>query len=1022
MKAENEPRDLAAVREQLSGAHGKEYWRCLEELADSQAFEQLLRADYPRQASAWADSVDRRGFLKLMGASLALAGLSGCLSPAPAPTDEKIVPYVNQPEEIIPGKPLFFASAMPLAGYGRGILAESHMGRPTKIEGNPSHPATVGATDIFMQASILDLYDPDRSQVLSHAGLIATWDNFVAAINGELAAQPLNGGASLALLTETVTSPTLSFQLQQLREKLPRARWYQYDAAARDAAHGGARLAFGEVLDTIYRFDRADIVLSFDADFLYYGPAALRYARDFSNKRRVTSSESAMNRLYVVESTPTVTGSMADHRWALAPRAVPLFANAVARALGMATAGEPRSSEGIDQRAVDAVARDLQSHRGRGIVIAGDHQPAALHALAHAMNQTLGNSGATINYIEPVETQPVDHGASLRELASAMAGGEVQALVILGGNPVYTAPADVQLAELIARTRFTVHLSPYVNETSALCRWRVPEAHYLESWSDVRAFDGTASIIQPMIAPLYGGRTAHDLLTVLMGEKERTSYDIVRAYWQQQGKARGDFAQFWRAALHDGVVPESAARTRQAALKQNFSSGTVATQKEQAPQSNAGAAPVATLDVLFRPDPSVLDGRFANNGWLQELPKPITKITWDNVILLSPATAKRLGLARRVGSHGGERGNIYADMVELELNGRRVRGAGWILPGHADDCVTVHLGYGRTRAGRVGTRLGFNANAIRSVEARWEARGATLRKLGEQYPVACTQFHQVMEGRDLIRAGTLEQFRSDPGFAQAKDSHAHKESLYPGVKYEGNSWGMAIDLNSCIGCNACVIACVAENNIPVIGKDEVRRGREMHWLRIDRYYKGESDNPEMHHQPVPCMQCENAPCEVVCPTHATTHSEDGLNDMTYNRCVGTRYCSNNCPYKVRRFNFFQYQDFTTPSLKLQRNPDVTVRTLGVMEKCTYCVQRIRHAQIEARKENRAVADGEIATACEQACPAQAIVFGDINDRNSRVTKLKGGPLNYGLLAELNTRPRTTYLARLKNPNPELIKE
>ena len=1017
----NAPRDLQTIRQRLAGANGKEYWRCLEELADSEAFEQLLRAEYPRQASAWVDSVDRRGFLKLMGASLALAGLSGCLNPAPAPTDEKIVPYVKQPEEIIPGKPLFFASAMPLAGYGRGILAESHMGRPTKIEGNPSHPASLGATDIFMQASILELYDPDRSQVLSHAGRIATWDNFFAAINGEMAAQQLNGGAGLAILTETVTSPTLSFQLQQFLEKFSKARWYQYDAAARDAAHGGARLAFGDVLDTIYRFDRAEVILSLDADFLYYGPAALRYARDFSNKRRVAGATNGMNRLYVVESAPTVTGSMADHRWALAPRALAAFAHAVARGLGVAYIGALEASEGVDQRTVDAVVRDLQTHRGRAIVLAGDHQPAALHALAHAINQTLGNSGATIDYIEPVETQPVDHHQSLRELVSAMQDGQVQALFILGGNPVYTAPADVKFTELLARTRVTVHLSQYENETSSLCRWRVPEAHYLESWSDVRAFDGTASIIQPMIAPLYGGRTAHELLSVLLGETKRASYELVRAYWQQQSKARGGFEQFWRAALHDGMVPQSAARTRQAAMKQISSPPSVGTTTDRAPKASALPAG-ATLDVLFRPDPSILDGRFANNGWLQELPKPVTKITWDNVVLLSPSTGERLGISRRIGNSGGERGNIYADMVELEVDGRRVRGAGWIVPGHANDCVTVHLGYGRSRAGRVGSRLGFNANTIRTAEARWQATGATLRKLGDQYPVACTQFHQVMEGRDLIRAGTLQQFRGDPEFVHAKDQHAHAGSLYPGFKYEGNAWGMAIDLNSCIGCNACVIACVAENNIPVVGKDEVRRGREMHWLRIDRYYKGESDNPEMHHQPVPCMQCENAPCEVVCPTHATTHSEDGLNDMTYNRCVGTRYCSNNCPYKVRRFNFFQYQDFTTPSLKLQRNPDVTVRSRGVMEKCTYCVQRIRHAQIEARKENRTIPDGEIATACEQACPAQAIVFGDINDPSSQVTKLKSGPLNYGLLTELNTRPRTTYLARLKNPNPELGKE
>jgi len=1016
-----ETSDMQAMRARLASARGKEYWRCLEELADSEAFAQMLREEHPRQASALAESVDRRTFIKLMGASLALAGLSGCLSPAPAPTDEKIVPYVKQPEELIPGKPLYFASAMPLAGYGRGIIVESHMGRPTKIEGNPSHPASLGATDVFMQASILDLYDPDRAHVLNDAGRIATWDGFLASISGELAYQRLNEAPGPAILTETVTSPTLSYQLQQLLEKFPKSRWYQYDPAARDAARVGARSAFGAPVDTMYRFDRAEVILSLDSDFLFFGPAALRYARDFSDKRRVAGRDSTMNRLYVIESTPTVTGSMADHRWALAPRAVVAFAKAVAKGLGVSDGGAGPAA-GVDERAVNAIVGDLQSRRGRGIVIAGDHQPPAVHALAHAMNQTLGNSGSTVIYIEPVEAQPVDHGQSIRELAGAMEAGAVQTLIILGGNPVYTAPADVKFGELLARTSLTIHLSPYENETAALCRWRVPEAHYLESWSDVRAFDGTASIIQPLIAPLYGGRTVHELLAALLGEPARTGYEIVRGFWQQQSKARGDFEQFWRAALHEGVVPDSAARVRQGAPAQGRAASAGAPDTEAAKTNSEAAAGSASLEVLFRPDPSILDGRFANNGWLQELPKPFTKITWDNVILLSPRTAERLGIGRRIATTGGERGNIYAEVVELEVNGRRARGPAWILPGQADDCVTVHLGYGRARAGRVGTRLGFDANAIRTAGALWQAGGATVRTTGEEYAVACTQFHQVMEGRDLIRAGTLEQYRRDPEFLSGKEEDEHAGSLYPGFKYEGNAWGMSIDLNACIGCNACVVACVAENNIAVIGKKEVMRGREMHWLRIDRYYKGARDNPEFYQQPVPCMQCENAPCELVCPVHATTHSEDGLNDMTYNRCVGTRYCSNNCPYKVRRFNFFQYQDFTTPSLKLMRNPDVTVRSLGVMEKCTYCVQRIRHAQIEARKENRAIADGKIVTACEQACPAQAIVFGDINDPNSRVSKLKNGPLNYGLLAELNTKPRTTYLARLKNPNPELEKE
>lgn len=1011
--------DLTMLRRRLAGTRGKEYWRSLEELAESDVFERLLREDHPRQASALMDSVDRRGFLKLMGASLALAGLSGCLSPAPAPNDEKIVPYVNQPEEIIPGRPLYFATAMPLAGFGRGVLVESHTGRPTKIEGNPSHPASMGGADVFMQASILDLYDPDRAQALSQAGRIATWESFYASANGMMEEQRSKQGAGLAILSETVTSPTLSDQLRQLLEKFPQARWYRYDPAARDAALAGARISFGTAVDTIYRFDRAEVILSLGADFLFSGPAALRYTRDFTAKRRITGAQSAMNRLYAVESTPTVTGAMADHRWALAPRALEAFAHAVARGLGVANISDSPPAGAIDERAVNAVVRDLQSHRGRAIIVAGDHQPPSLHALAHAMNAVLGNSGATVVHIEPVEAQPVDHGESLRELVGAMEDGAVQALVVLGGNPVYTTPAELKLAELLARVKFTVHLSLHENETSALCRWRVPETHYLESWSDVRAFDGTASIIQPLIAPLYGGRTAHELLAALTGQPERTSYELVRGYWEQRSKERGGFEPFWRAALHDGVVPQSSAR--QVPVKAASAAPQAGARKT--PQPARAATPAAgSLEILFRLDPSILDGRFANNGWLQELPKPFTKITWDNVILMSPATAEKFGLGRRIGSTGGEHGSIYADTVELECNGRRVRGPAWVLPGQADDCLTVHLGYGRTRAGRVGNRIGFDVNAIRSAAALWHQSGANLRKLGEQYPVACTQFHQMMEGRDLIRAGTLEQYRDNPEFAHAREKNGHEGSLYPRPEFAGEQWGMSIDLNSCIGCNACVVACAAENNIPVVGKQEVMRGREMHWLRIDRYFKGPSDNPEMHHQPVPCMQCENAPCELVCPTHATTHSEDGLNDMTYNRCVGTRYCSNNCPYKVRRFNFFQYQDFTTPSLKLMRNPDVTVRSLGVMEKCTYCVQRIRQGQIEARKENRAIRDGEIATACEQACPAQAIVFGDINDADSRVTKLKDSALNYGLLAELNTRPRTTYLARLKNPNPELAKE
>ncbi len=1006
--------DLSSIRRQLATTRGKEYWRCLEELADADSFEEFLHRGVPRHATAWLDSLDRRDFLKFMGASLALAGLSGCLSSAPAPTDEKIVPYVTQPEEIVPGRPLFFATAMNLAGFARGVLVESHMGRPIKIEGNPQHPASVGAADVFMQASILDLYDPDRSQAVSHAGIISNWNSFVSALNAQLEIQRAKQGEGLRLLTETVTSPTLAFQLKQLLARFPKAKWHQYDGIGRDSVYEGARLAFGEAVETLYRFDRADLILSIDSDFLFFGPASVRYARDFANKRRVNGPKAAMNRLYSVETMATVTGSMADHRLPLAPSAIETFVKRIAGDLGVDAGDRKVELTAPHERWARALVRDLQQHRGRSIVIAGEQQSPNVHRLVHAMNEALENVGKTVVYTDPVPANPINSARSLQELAREMQSKSVEVLIIIGGNPVYTAPADLDFGRLLVQSNFAVHLSQYEDETSSLSHWHIPEAHYLESWSDARAFDGTATIVQPLIAPLYHGRTAHQLLSALTGEPERESYDIVRDYWREQSGEK-DFELFWRTAVHDGVVAGTALPPKTVKLKTNSNSES----RSSTPPPDQIENQIS-LEIIFRPDPTVLDGRFANNGWLQETPKPLTKLTWDNAVLLSPVTAERLGLSRSIGTTGGERGTIYTDVVEVTFQGRQVRGAAWILPGHADNCVTVHLGYGRTRAGKVGDDAGFNANVLRTVEALWRGSGVEIRKIGDQYPLACTQFHHLMEGRDLVRAATLKAYRQNPNFAQdGEDDAAAHPSLYPGFQYEGYAWGMAIDTHSCIGCNACVVACAAENNTPVVGKKEVMRGREMHWIRIDRYYKGSLDAPEMLHQPVPCMQCENAPCELVCPVGATAHSNEGLNDMTYNRCVGTRYCSNNCPYKVRRFNFFQYADFTTPSLKLLHNPDVTVRSRGVMEKCTYCVQRINHAKIEAEKEDRKVRDGEILTACQQACPTQAIVFGDINDPNSRVSKLKGGSLNYSLLADLNTKPRTTYQAKLTNPNPEI---
>jgi MoCo/4Fe-4S cofactor protein with predicted Tat translocation signal len=1013
-KFETEGLDVASVRAKLDSLRGEQYWRSLEELADTEAFQELLHREFPRQASV-LDAVSRREFLKLMGASLALAGLGAC--GRSAPTNEKIVPYVTQPEGLVPGMPMFFATAFTHNGAATGLLVESHEGRPTKIEGNPMHPASLGATGAFAQASILTLYDPDRSQVVTHAGAISTWSAFIIAVQSELEGQRPGRGAGIRILTESVVSPTLASQLQSLLDRLPQAKWHAYEPAGRDNARAGARLAFGEHVDAQYRIDRCDVILSLDADFLSCGGGSLRYARQFADKRRVRGDRTGMNRLYAVESTPSVTGSMADHRLALNPSEIPGVARGLAARLG-ALPGEKSGelSSARVARWLDIVARDLQKNRGTSAVLAGDRQPPLVHALAHAMNQALGNVGRTINYTATAEVNPVNSMASLGDLVKDMEAGRVAMLIIVGGNPAFTAPADFRFQELLPKVGFSVHLGLYDDETSARCQWHIPEAHYLEAWSDARADDGTATIVQPLIAPLYGGKSAHELLSALIDDTERSGYDIVRDYWRAQNRSK-DFELFWRTSLHDGVVAGTAFPPRSVKLK------TIPSSEFRVPGSQETEPETQNkLEIIFSPDPTIFDGRFANNGWLQELPKPLTKLTWDNAVLVSPATAERLGLSHRIGARGGEHGRIFADMVELRYAGRTLRAPVWITPGHADGCATVYFGYGRTRAGRVGTGAGFNAYAIRTSDAPWHGSGLELRKIGSEYALACTQYHHNMEGRELVRAATLEEYRKHPDFAQGKEHAPGSEAtLYPPFKYEGHAWGMVIDTSACIGCNACVVACQAENNIPVVGKTEVSRGREMHWLRVDRYYKGAADNPETFHQPVPCMHCENAPCEIVCPVAATTHSHEGLNDMVYNRCVGTRYCSNNCPYKVRRFNFFQYSDFDTPSLKLGRNPNVTVRSRGVMEKCTYCVQRINAVKIAAEKEDRAVKDGEIATACQAACPTQAIVFGDINDRNSRVAKLKGESLNYGLLAELNTRPRTTYLAKVTNPNPDLKK-
>src|SRR5579862_2687988 len=986
--------DLETARARIAETKGPEFWRSLEELAGSAEFQEMMHREFPKGASEWLDSASRRGFLKLMGASLAMAGMTACTKQPMEP----IVPYVRQPEEVVPGRPMFYATAFELGGYATPILVESHLFRPTKIEGNDKHPVSLGGTDVFTQASILGLYDPDRSQTHTKLGGVRTWGNFVDAIRGPLNSQKAVQGAGIRILTRTISSPSFTDQLRQVLKLFPQAKWHVYEPINRDNVYAGTQLPFGQPVETQYRLDKADVILSLDADFLYSGyPGMTRYARDFA-KRRDPDSDS-MSRLYVVESTSTSTGVKADHRLALQASQVDSFARALAEMVGVSANGGMLSGE--QGKYVAAVAKDLQAHRGNSVIIVGDHQPPAVHALGHALNQALGNVGNTVVYTDPVNANPLNQTDSIKDLVADMRAGKVDMLFILGGNPAYDAPADLDFADALKNTNvpLRVHLGQHQDETAELCQWHISETHYLEAWGDARAYDGTVTIQQPLIAPLYNSKSAYELTALLAGQAEATGYEIVRGYWKNQHPG-ADFETFWRKALNDGWVEGTTFQAKQVTAK--ISSLPAPTKAGQG------------VEINFQRDPSIYDGRFCNNGWLQELPKPMTKMTWDNPVMIAPSMAERLGLQTE-------------DMIRLELNGKVVTAPVWIQAGHPDNAVTVYLGYGRQRAGRVGTGTGFSFYPLRYSATPWSANGVKIEKAGGTYLLASTQGYQSMETpngdtRPLVRTATLEQYRKEPNSFN-EDRPAPDFSLYPGYaeqyQEEPYEWGMAIDLNACVGCNNCIIACQSENNIPVVGKEQCNKGRHMHWLRVDVYYQGDRDNPKAYFEPVPCMQCENAPCELVCPVGATVHSTEGLNDMVYNRCVGTRYCSNNCPYKVRRFNFLLFQDWSTPQFKMMRNPDVTVRSRGVMEKCTYCIQRITQHRIDAERENRKIRDLELQTACQQSCPANAITFGNKNDSSSQVAKLKAKTRNYGLLQDLNTRPRTTYLAEIRNPNPAL---
>jgi Fe-S-cluster-containing dehydrogenase component len=957
-------------------------WRSLEQFTDRGRPGREPRAQAVQPAAL---GIDRRQFLQTLGASLALSGLGACSRP---PQGE-IVPYVRAPADQVDGLPRFFASTLTREGYAHGVLVESNMGRPTKIEGNPLHPASLGSTDIFAQAAVLQLWDPDRSQTVMHRGEAASWDGFGAELAGSAARFGQNGGAGLHLLTGAVTSPTLAAQLDTVQRKYPLARWYVHQPAGTENAIAGAGLAFGMPLSLRLHLQRAQVILALDADFLCDPAAGVRYARDFIAGRSPEAPPPGMSRLYAVEATPSLTGAMADHRLPLETARIQQFACRLGKRLGLPTPGageaDPRYAHWLE-----AVAADLQASRGSALVVIGATQPPWMHALGHALNAALGSLGTTLSFSEPVE-KLAGEGSTLANLVAAMHEGAVDTLIILDANPVYDAPADLAFAEAVRTVPHLLHLGLYRDETGVLAEWHLPQAHELEAWSDARAFDGSVSLAQPLIAPLYGGRSVHEVLAALLGDEVTEGRALVRRQWRE----RLPDPAAWNAALQAGVVAGSALPPQFPALRGTF------------PVQVRPAADDGGPELLFRADPTIGDGRWANNGWLQELPKPLTQLTWDNPALISPALAAQHSLAN-------------GDQIELRLQGRALRVPVWVVPGQADRSITLHLGYGRRRAGRVGSGTGFNAYALRSSTALWNAAALRWVRTGERYPLAGTQHHFDMGGRELLRVGTLAEYRRNPRFATVTDEFKGKPpSLYAEYPSGEYAWGMSIDLNACIGCKACTVACQAENNIPVVGKDQVQLGREMHWIRVDRYYEGGPANPHTYSQPVPCMMCEHAPCELVCPVDATVHDSEGLNVQVYNRCVGTRFCSNNCPYKVRRFNFLQYVDNAADTLKAQRNPEVSVRRRGVMEKCTYCIQRIEEAHILADREGRRIRDGEVLTACQAVCPTQAIRFGDSADAGSAVAQAKDSPRNYVLLGELNTRPRTSYLARVRNPNAAL---
>ena len=1046
--------DDLQVRNPRAGATtgGKKVWRSLDELSKTEDFEKLMHREFPHAASEWNDGHSRRNFLKLMSASLALGGLTACTL---RKTSEKIVPYVDAPEYLIPGRPLFYASSVNWHGYGKGVIVESHEGRPTKIEGNPDHPASLGATDIWMQASILDLYDPDRSQTVRHGDAVSTWGEFTVEMEPILSdLRDGKKGDRVRFLTGAVTSPTMIRQINELIKQYPGAKWHQYETVGRRNCRDGMLAAFGKDLQAVYAFDKADVIVSLDCNFFSDLPGSVVYAGQFIDGRRIRQGQPAkMNRLYVAENLVTITGASADHRLAIRSSEIETLAAGIAAAVSGTAANGERSQW------INAVAKDLLAAKGRSLIVVGEHQPPAVHALAAALNDTLGNVGTTINYVEPIEGTGPGGPATLEELIDDANHDRVDLLFIFGVNPSFTAPPQMNLTagsyetgvsgrrddyeqrNPLARIKTVVHHGMYFDETAFFNTWHIPASHFLEAWADLRAFDGTASIAQPLIYPLYSTKSEIELLSFVIGANpaetgqiDRGGYDLIRDTWATL--LPKPFEPSWQKALEKGVIPNTASPAVAAKLSTTLASML----------SRPTAKPAAGgMELVFRQDPNIWDGRHANNSWLQELPKPVTLLTWDTAAFMSYKTAVNLGVTQDQPGRP-----VKASMIEIKHAGVTQRVPALVVPGHAEDSITVYLGYGRGRSGRIGEGVGINTGLLRPSTTEWFNRSTVdVSLVDDIYKLATVQHHHLIDTgktetswdnedlaeRNLVHQYTLDEVKARDNAtpnskrtialplaelqARENDEGAENETLLPSWKYDYNKWSMMIDNNACIGCNACVVACQSENNIPVVGKEQVLNDREMHWIRIDTYFVGEAEEPDTYFQPLPCMHCENAPCTLVCPVEATTISAEGINEMTYNRCVGTRYCSNNCPYKVRRFNFLYYNDYEHESVMLGKNPNVTVRGRGVMEKCNYCVQRINNGRIEAKKQDRVIAPGEVVTACAQACPTHAIMFGNLNDPRWEVSKLQDEPLRYTLLDDLNTLPRTRYLARVKNPNPEL---